>query len=267
MRLISCEALVLDVRELQERDRIVALLCAEHGHKQGVARGARTKYSRFAGQLQPLSKVAVTWFEKDSSDLVRIREVSLVRSAAKLYEDLEGILLGSYLAEHLLKFTVDGEPAPTLYRLLDSTVEALLGGCDRPLAARYLEIWTLRLTGIFPSPTECPLCGAALLERAVLIGDDLGLVCSSCADSGVSGEEGEAMSGRFVVGEGVLELLRRSGRENLASLAADPPTVAVLGRTERLCARVRRAFLQDELKSYRVMRQTLGTDSEMGGAA
>jgi len=53
MRILTAAALVLDVFDLHERDRIVAYLTAEHGQRRGVARGARTKFSRFAGQLQP----------------------------------------------------------------------------------------------------------------------------------------------------------------------------------------------------------------------
>ncbi len=62
MRTLSAVALILDVFDLHERDRIVTLLSAEYGVRRGVARGARTKYSRYAGQLQPLAKVDVTWF-------------------------------------------------------------------------------------------------------------------------------------------------------------------------------------------------------------
>ena len=59
MRSLSAEALLLDVFDLQERDRIVSFLTAQWGKKRGVARGARAKYSRFSGQLQPLAKIAV----------------------------------------------------------------------------------------------------------------------------------------------------------------------------------------------------------------
>ena len=47
--------------DLQDRDRIVTFLTPEYGLKRGVARGARRKYSRYAGQLQLLAKVELTW--------------------------------------------------------------------------------------------------------------------------------------------------------------------------------------------------------------
>ncbi len=247
MQISNATALILDVFDLQERDRIVTFLTAEQGKKRGVARGSRAKYSRFAGQLQPLAKVATSWFEKDGRDLVRISDVSLVRPAAALQEDLEGILLGCYLAEHMKEFAQEGEHSETLFRLLDSTLEALLAGVDRQLAARYYEVWMLRLSGIFPVPRECPLCGRAFGDRAVLLESEGALVCRSCG----------AERRQLVIAAAELEFLLRSGRESLPQLARRPPAAAVLGRIEALCARIRRAFLQAELKSYRVMRQTL----------
>ncbi|MFP3942181.1 MAG: DNA repair protein RecO, partial [Thermoanaerobaculia bacterium] len=104
MRSFSGEALILDVFDLHEKDRIVTLLTREVGKKKGVARGARRKYSRFAGQLQPLARIQVRWFEKEGRELVRIGDVDLLRPADRLQRDLEGILLGGYLAEHLVEF-------------------------------------------------------------------------------------------------------------------------------------------------------------------
>src|SRR5262245_43730185 len=155
MRILSGEAILLDAIDLAERDRVVTFLTAEWGKKRGVARGARAKYSRFAGQLQPLSKVAVRWFEKEGRELVRIESVELIAPFRALLEDLDGILLGSYLAEHLVCFAQENEDSDAFYRLLDGSLRWMEQGVDRDLVARYFEIWVLRLAGIFPPPREC----------------------------------------------------------------------------------------------------------------
>lgn len=249
MRSLSAEALLLDVFNLHERDRIVDFLTARWGRKRGVARGARAKYSRFAGQLQPLAKIAVTWFEKDSSDLVRITDIDLVRPATLLQSDLEGTLLGSYLAEHTKQFAQENEESETSFRLLDTTLEALLAGCDRDLAARYFEVWILRLNGIFPAPRECPLCDQPITGRATLLEAEGVVVCHRCGDEGRQRR----------IGEGELDFLRRSASENLATMAEHPPATRDLEKVEALCALVRRQFLQAELKSYQVMKRTLAS--------
>ena len=255
MALLSAEALLLDVVDLHDRDRIVTFLTREFGKKKGVAQGARSRHSRFGGQLQPLAKVQVTWYEKEGRELGRISSVELVRTARRLQEDLEGLLLGSYLADHLLEFAQEDDPSEHLYRLLDSTLEALLEGVDRDLAARYFEAWVLRLAGVFPSPRACPSCGRPFVsgedgevievEGAILPPSGETLLCFECG--GRSG---------LRVGQETLEFLRRIGRESLPTVAMAPPGPRVLRQAEEVSARVRRNFLQRELRSYDVIQKT-----------
>lgn len=251
MRSFFGEAIILDVFDLHETDRIVTFLTRERGKTKGVARGARRKYSRFAGELQPLARVQVRWFEKEGRELVRIGDVDLVRPAHRLQEDLEGILLGGYLAEHLAEFVQEDEAAELPFRLLDSTVEALLSGVDRDVAARFFEAWVLRLSGIFPPPVECPACERPFSRSgsnggAVLPPGEEALVCPECG--GGSG---------LVLGPEVLDFLLRLGRERLPDLARRPPPPAVLRRAEELAREVRRRFLGRELRSYTVMQRSL----------
>jgi len=246
--LTSAEVILLDVYDLHENDRIVTMLSAAHGKVRGVARGARRKYSRFAGSLQPLAKANVTWFQKEGRDLGRISAVELVRPARKLQSDLEGILLGGYLAGHVMEFAQENDPSEHLYRLLDSTLGGLESGVDRHLAARYFEAWALRLAGIFPTPVECPECGRELEGGAVLSAQEDSLVCSDCG-------------GGMRISAAAVEFLRRISRESLVAVAASPPSKSVVNEIEGLAGRIRRAFLQHELRSYRVMRETLCSPS------
>ena len=253
MKIYDAEALILDVFDLDDRDRLVTFLTREQGKKKGVARGARTKHSRFAGQLQPLARVRVHWAEKPGRELGRINSVELVRPAHRLQEQLEGILLGAYMADHMLEFVQEDEPGDLYFRLLDSTLEALLAGADTNLAARYFETWVLRLAGIFPPPEDCPGCGGTLLEGAVLPTHGEVLLCPNCA-RGTAG---------MPVGPDVMHLLFAFGRMRLKDLARQPHPARLLSQIEEINGQVRRAFLQKELRSYTVLRRTL---SEVGGS-
>ena len=247
MRRLSAEAFVLDVVDLHDRDRIVTVLTSELGLKRGVTRGARTKYSRFAGQLQPLALVHIRWFEKEGRDLVRIEEVELVRPCRGLMDDLEGILVSSYLAEHMVQFAQENEDSERLFRLLGSTLSWLETGADRDLVTRYFEIWVLRLGGIFPAPIACPSCGCSFADvSAVLPRAAAEIVCESCGPSP-----------RDLISPTALSFLLRTRTQAPPALAADPPSAKILREVEGVCARVRRGFLQQELRSYEVMRATL----------
>lgn len=251
MQILTGEAILLDVRELHEHDRIVTFLSRNAGKKRGVARGSRRKYSRFAGQLQPLAQCRVSWFEKEGSELVRITDVDLIRPATALQSDLESILLGSYLADQMNTFAPDSEVDDPLYRLLDSTLDALLAGIDQDLAARYFETWILRLTGIFPAPAACPSCGRPLAgHAAILPGTGEGLLCQQCG--------AEVDAGRRVSAEAV-SLLTRMGSESLPRMGESPVAPELLREVERIARSVRRNFLQHELRSYEVMKKTLSS--------
>lgn len=246
MSLITSEALILDVLDLHDRDRIVTFLTREHGKKKGVAKGARAKHSRFAGQLQPLAKVQITWYEQEGRDLGRLSSVEMVRPAHRLQEDLEGLLLGSYLADHLLEMAQENEASELFFRLLDTTLEALLAEVDRDLAARYFEVWMLRLAGVFPQPHECPACGRPLTGFTVLPVQGETLLCTECGGQG-----------GLIVRPETLELLRRIGRLSLPKAAEVPAAPTALRQLEEVSARVRRCFLQRELRSYDVIQRTL----------
>lgn len=253
MQFRSSDAILLDVRELHEHDRIVTFLSRDAGKRRGVARGSKRKYSRFSGQLQPLARCRISWFEKPHSDLARITDVELSRAPVRLQADLEGILLGSYLADHTDAFTPEGEVNDALYRLLDTILDGLEDGVDRELAARYFETWILRLAGIFPPPESCPQCGNRLGARGWLEASGQGIVCGSCSVGEASGEP---------VAPGALEFLRDSAHRSLPQMASEVLAGRdrrALAAVEAVCRSVRRAFLQHELKSYDVMRKTLAT--------
>jgi len=268
LRFHTHEALILEVFDLQDADRIVAFLTRERGHKRGVARGARRRHSRFAGQLQPLAKARIDWGEKEGRELVRISGADLVRPPRGL-DDLEGLLLADYLADHMLRFAQEDEPSELYFRLLDSTLEALAAGVDRDLAVRYFEAWVLRIAGIFPAPRGCPQCGESFgAEGAVLPPAGEALLCPRCAGgtpgAGDRPSAGAAAPGGLAVPVPVLAFLVAVGRLSLPELAAQGGAEpAVLRRAEELASRVRRAFLGHELKSYDVMRRTL---AEVAGA-
>ena len=248
MRLLESEGLVVDLVNLGERDRIVTLLSPEHGKVRGVAKGARGKFSRYSGHLHLLAKVRFGWFEKDGASLARLRDVQMLRPADTLQADLEGILLGTYLAEHAATFAQENERSERLFRLVDTSVAALMDpAVPNELVARYFECWMLRLAGVFPHPAECPVCGSRLTDLAVLPEGLEGLVCGSCAP-GHSG---------FRIGPEVLGFLLQIGSLRVQEVAARRPSRGVLERVEELCVRVRREFLGDELRSYLVMKRTL----------
>ncbi len=246
---LESEAWILRVLDLGEADRVVDLLTRDEGRKRAVARGARRRFSRYRGVLQPLSKVWISAWEREGWEFARLRSVEPRLVPKRLLDNLEGVLGAIYLADLVATFAPENEPARPLFRLLDATVPLLEELQDRDRILRYAEIWVLRLTGIFPPALRCPDCGDPL-EVANFDPSDGALRCRSC-----SREErtGLAVDKRTME---VVEKILEVSPSDFCQLSLSPEE---LERVAELARAVRRSFLQQELPSYLVFERTLAT--------
>lgn len=154
MRPERTEAIVLNTYPARERDKLVVFLTPEHGKKKGWAYGARSLKSRFGAALEPLAKVRIAFLERESDEVVRIESVDLIRSLFPAQQNLVANVAASYIAETVDTFAQPGDPADLIYRLLDRTTEALLGGADPLAVVAYAELWMLRIGGVLPDVSE-----------------------------------------------------------------------------------------------------------------
>lgn len=182
MPLHTGDAIVLRTYKLGEADRIVVLLTRDRGKKRGVAKGARRSRSRFAGALEPLTRVQVGYFEREQRELVQIDFADAVRSPLSAPGD--ACTYASYFAELLDEWASENDPQERLFRLGAAVLEALTSGADARPLARYFEFWLLRLEGVYPSVRACPRCGASFGAGAVLESRSHWYVCAACASGG-----------------------------------------------------------------------------------
>ena len=154
MPLYKTEALILRTYKLGEADRIVVFLTRDRGKKRGVANGARRPRSRFAGALEPLTRVGVTYYEREQRDLVRLSYAES-QCSPLLASRPDALSHVGYFAELMDEWAQEGDPNERLYRLGTSTLEALAEGVPTPPVARYFEYWLLRLQGVYPPHVAC----------------------------------------------------------------------------------------------------------------
>jgi DNA repair protein RecO (recombination protein O) len=177
------EAIVLRAHALGESDRIVTFLARGQGKVRAVAKGARRSRRRFGTNLELLSRVRLAWFEKENHDLGRIESADLLEAFYDLQADpLRGAVLACF-AEVADAFAREEQEDDAFFRLLLAVLRAVRDGLDLDWAARYFEVWTLRLHGVLPDLERCGGCGAALLERGGRLLRLEGLAsCSRCGE-------------------------------------------------------------------------------------
>lgn len=250
MPLYKTDALILRTYKLGEADRIVVFLTQDRGKKRGVANGARRPRSRFAGALEPLTRVGVTYYEREQRDLVRLSyaetQCSPLRASAP-----DALSHVGYFAELIDEWAQEGDPNERLFRLGAATLEALAAKVPTQPLARYFEYWLLRLQGVYPPHLACHRCGAAFegeepgawLEAAGHV-----FTCGACA--GASDD-----AGRLVRLSGdALAFLSLAGRIPPQGLAAWRLPPAVDRELEAVHRALMRVHLEKELRSARVLR-------------
>ena len=182
MPLFESDSIILKTYPLAEADRIVVFFSRDYGKIRGVANGVRRLKSRFGASLEPLARSKVTFFQKETVELVRIRSSELIDSPMKLFEDYDRALLASHVADLVDRFLPDHEVQDAVFRLFGLARESLVAGCPLDLARSYFEVWMLKLAGVFPDVFRCSTCGKELgIEDARVFLSGLNQVaCNGC---------------------------------------------------------------------------------------
>lgn len=247
MPLHHTEAFILRTYTLQEADKICVLLTRETGKLRGVAHGARRLKSRFGSSLEPFTEVSVTYFQKETRELVSISSCDILHSpfSATISSELLGLL--HYLAELVIEFLPDHEPNDRVYRLISAIMEATPGTTAEhfPALARYGEIWMLKLGGYLPGFRRCAECGSEFVtQQSVWLTSDGAPQCANC--SARRGEEIHA-NVRLLLAD----LLRQSPKQFIEA-RWDIGALAQIGSIAgRLIARA----LERDLKSIPILDQ------------
>src|SRR4051812_26184190 len=141
---ISSDALVLRTFKLGETSKVVVLLTRERGKLRAIAKGARGARPRYQSALEPLSEVRASLYGRQGTELYRLGECELVRSAFRSgARGLDEAMALSYFAELLDAFAQEGEAEDAVYRLALAILAAAEGGTDTGVLSRYLEAWLL----------------------------------------------------------------------------------------------------------------------------
>jgi DNA repair protein RecO (recombination protein O) len=165
MGLVETQAIVLQTFKLADADKIVLCMTEKSGLVRGVARGARRLKSKFGASLEPFTLIHLTFFEKETRELVTIKGAEIVKSyfhASGSTEAFEGLV---YILELVKEFAPPHHADEKLFKMLRACVDFLAGAPARAGAvSAYTELWTLKLTGFLPEIRCCGECGTPLGE-------------------------------------------------------------------------------------------------------
>jgi DNA repair protein RecO (recombination protein O) len=164
MGLIDTKAIVLRTYNLAEADKIVVLLTRDGGVVRAVARGAKRLRSKFGAGLEPLTLIALSYYEREGRELVTLQRAEILRSLFRMSGNTQALTELAYMTQLILDFAPPNEPNERLFRMMRACIEALEDPThELQLVVTYFEVWMLKLAGFFPSIEGCADCGASLL--------------------------------------------------------------------------------------------------------
>jgi DNA repair protein RecO (recombination protein O) len=242
----TAEAFVLQTWSLGEADLLVSLFTREEGKLRGVGRSARRSRKRFAGALEPLTRVRVTFVEREGSDLARLEEMEVVRSYFPAQAEPAVLAAFAYVAEVIDQFAREKQADERTFRLVGSVLDGLARGIDPRLAARYFETWTLRLQGLLPDLQACPSCGRPLAAGGWYDRRHGEVSCAGCPPESGAGERVDA---------GALHLAASVLAEPLEAVAARRPEPAAVAGLGALMTSILARFLERPLRSLRLLEE------------
>jgi len=203
------EAIVLQTYPFKESDLVVSFLTRDQGKLRGVAKRARRPKSNFGSGLERLSQVKMSYFQRETRELVNLDSCDLVHSQFALLGDYGAAVALDYLAEISEQLLPPGEPNERHFRLLVTVLDYLRSGAEGSVwrAAAYFSLWAVRLAGILPELHVCLECGNWLdnpeaREQAFFSKYRTGLYCSHCRRGAELGKTWElSMTSRDIAEE------------------------------------------------------------------
>lgn len=182
MALRDTEAIILRSYPLGEADRLVSFYSRQLGRVRGVAAGAKRTKTTFGGSLEPLMHVRIWFAEKETRELVRIRQCEVIESSLPAHQDYGCSVRLALLAEITEAVQPEREPSDPVFRLLLLTTRAIVNTLQAELPVLYFCLWTVRLAGWLPQLTTCSKCNRPLgaEQGAYASGVHPAVLCGNC---------------------------------------------------------------------------------------
>jgi DNA repair protein RecO (recombination protein O) len=178
------EAFVLQTWPFKEGDLIVSFLTRDFGKLRGVARRARRPKSGFGSGLERLSHIRMSYFQRETRELVNIDSCDLLHSQFAVLNDFASACTLDFIAEVSEQLLPAAEPSEKYFRLVTAVLDYLKTGSPWT-AVTYFSLWAVKLAGLLPELNVCMQCGLHLEDRAYFSRHRPGLSCGNCADRGM----------------------------------------------------------------------------------
>lgn len=182
MSLQQTLAVVLQVMDHGDADKIVTCYSENLGKLSGIAKGAKRSKKRFVNKLELFSLLDLSYSESRTSSLMRIDQADLVSAYPTLRSDYNRYTAAALICEQMLQWTREHDADPGLFTLLCWALTNLEQGQPAFATVILFEIRMLDLLGYKPDLSGCLRCGHLTPARRPYFFSTSrsGLICKAC---------------------------------------------------------------------------------------
>lgn len=209
MEPLRTTAVIIEVRDYGEADKIVTFYSLARGRMSGIAKGAKRSLKRFVNKLELFTLLEIHFTDSRTSSLVRLDQAELLEHFPLLRSDYTRYTAGILLCELVLHWTKENDPDPGLFELLKWGLANLQAGDRPPLwGAILFELKLLTLLGYQPDLGGCSSCGRPATGQAPYRFRPAfhGLICGVCARQA----HREETAAGLMISPGTVNLLRKA---------------------------------------------------------
>lgn len=205
----QAEAVVLKTINQDDTSKIATLYSREFGRLKIIAKGIRSKKSRYAGLLGITQHIQLVFYEKHNTELQLFKSGEIVRTYNTLNRDFDRLAFAQVAMEFIERTAEKTEPHPELFDLVVWVLKHL-DDPDTPAVKSYwyFHLRSLGELGFRPDVFRCHQCKGTLAQtEAVYHQPDGGLYCITCSPT---------LDERFSLrlSPGVMTLLQAIDEEN-----------------------------------------------------
>ena len=245
MSLQQSLAIVLQVKDHGDSDKIVTLYTLEQGKIVLIAKGAKRSKKRFVNKLELFSLLAIDFAPSRHSSLMRLDQADLLAPFPRLRENYELYIAASLLCELVLHWTREHDSDEELFRLLAWALEGLsMAGGTVNRTIIFFHVKMLDILGYRPDLTGCLDCrvlgAVGVLYRFSSLRN--GLVCSRCEPQGMGNSQPLSIQ--------TIQLLRRVQDMEQGKLERLQFSAAATREAIALLKRYDNHLLQREVQSW-----------------
>ncbi|MCF7797028.1 MAG: DNA repair protein RecO [Lentisphaeria bacterium] len=179
----QAEAVVLKTINQGDTSKIATLYTREFGRLKVIAKGIRSKKSRYSGMLGITQHVHLVFYEKHNTELQLFKSSEIVKTYNTLSQDFDRLAFAQVAMEFIERAAEKSEPHPELFDL----VVWILTHLDDPKTTAVKSYWYFHLRvlcelGFRPDVFHCHQCRKGLSQtESVYHQPDGAIYCITCS--------------------------------------------------------------------------------------